>query len=76
MKKEEMTGGRIGKIYKFGKFVIRPLNPWTKDIHNFLNFIIANGVNFVPRPQEINNNEEVLSFLPGDVFNYPLPKKY
>jgi len=73
-KKEELSGGRIGKIYKSDEFVIRPLNPWTKNVHDFLNFIIAKGADFVPHPQDITNDEEILSFLHGDVYNYPLPE--
>ena len=74
--REELSGGRVGKIYKSNDLVIRPSNPWTQDVHNFLNYIIDEGAHFVPKPYGINeNDEEMISFLPGDVFNYPLPKK-
>ena len=74
--KEELIGGRIGKIYRVKETVVRPSNKWTKDIHCFLQFLHEEGADFVPKPYGINENkEEILSFLPGDVFNYPLPEK-
>ncbi len=70
----ELSGGRSGKIYKNKDFVIRPANIWTKDVHKFLNFMLEKGANFVPKPYKITDkNEEIISFIPGDVFNYPLP---
>lgn len=73
-KKEELSGGRIGKIHKMENKVIRPSNPWTKHIHDFLQFCYDNKINFVPIPYGINENgEEVLSFVKGEVFN-ELPK--
>ncbi|NDI33218.1 phosphotransferase [Chengkuizengella sediminis] len=74
--KEELIGGRIGKIHKIGETVVRPSNKWTKDIHCFLQFLHEEGVDIVPKPFGINEKkEEILSFIPGDVFNYPLPEK-
>lgn len=75
-KKEILHGGRNGKIHKLGEKVIRPSNKWTQDVHDFLRFIHAEGADFVPYPYEITDyNKEVLSFLPGEVFHYPLPKQ-
>ncbi|MDP5276722.1 aminoglycoside phosphotransferase family protein [Chengkuizengella axinellae] len=73
--KEELTGGRIGKIHKLGETVVRPSNIWTKDVHSFLNYLHEEGADFVPKPYGINEkNEEILSFMTGDVYNYPLPE--
>jgi thiamine kinase-like enzyme len=75
--KEELIGGRIGKIHKIEETVVRPSNLWTKDIHRFLNFLHEEGADFVPKPYGFNEkNEEILSFMPGDVFNYPLPEMF
>ena len=72
--KETLLGGRVGKIHKVQDKVIRPVNKWTGDIHRFLQFLHEEGADFVPKPHGINENgEEVLSFVPGDVFN-SLPK--
>lgn len=74
--KEELLGGRIGKIHKIKETVVRPSNKWTKDVHCFLQFLHEEGADFVPKPYGINERkEEILSFMPGDVYNYPLPKK-
>ncbi|NBI28136.1 phosphotransferase [Chengkuizengella marina] len=74
--KEELTGGRIGKIHKVEETVVRPSNKWTKNVHCFLQFLHEEGADFVPKPYGINEKEEeILSFMPGDVFHYPLPDK-
>lgn len=70
---EILSGGREGRIIKEGNKVIRPSNIWTLYIHEFLNFLIYNDFNNVPIPYGINSDEEVLSFVPGKVYNYPLP---
>jgi len=68
--KEALVGGRVGKIHKIQDKIIRPVNKWTEDIHHFLRFLHEEGADFVPKPHGINENEEeVLSFVPGDVFN-------
>lgn len=75
--KDELLGGRVGKIYKVENTVIRPSNKWTKDIHAFLQLLNKEGADFVPIPYGINQNgEEILSYVPGDVYNYPLPEKF
>ncbi len=75
MKKEELTGGRIGKIYKEANYVIRPSNEWTQHVHSFLSFMIEKGADFVPKPISISGEKEVISYMEGEVFNYPLPEK-
>ncbi|ANS75267.1 hypothetical protein AWM70_12185 [Paenibacillus yonginensis] len=72
--KEELTGGRTGQIHKVEETVIRPANAWTPHVHKFLNFLHEEGAVFVPKPYGINDRqEEILSFMPGEVFHYPLP---
>lgn len=71
---EELSGGRAGKIYRQAESVIRPANHWTRDVHQFLNFLHECGADFVPKPVRINDNTEIISFMPGEVFNYPLPE--
>ncbi|MFM9278723.1 aminoglycoside phosphotransferase family protein [Paenibacillus jiagnxiensis] len=74
--KEELIGGRAGKIHKIDGSVVRPANIWTHHVHDFLNFLHQQGAVFVPKPLGVNEqNEEILSFMPGEVFNYPLPEK-
>lgn len=70
---EMLSGGREGKIIKEGNKVIRPSNIWTPYIHNFLSFLIENDFTHVPTPYSFDSKEEVLSFVPGKAYNYPLP---
>jgi hypothetical protein len=70
-----LDGGREGKIKKSGEKVIRPANVWSPDVHRFLEFLISKGFEFVPKPIGFtDNNEEILSYVPGTAYNYPLPK--
>lgn len=74
---ETLDGGRDGKIKKSGNRVIRPANEWSSDIHKFLSFLINEGFSSVPVPYGFTEqNEEILSFVPGTAYNYPLPKEF
>lgn len=71
---EVLCGGRENKIFRISDRVIRPSAVWTPHIHNFLNFLIEEGITYVPRPYGINEKgEESLSYVQGEVYNYPLP---
>ncbi|MBR3772528.1 MAG: aminoglycoside phosphotransferase family protein [Clostridium sp.] len=73
-KGQYLDGGREGKIYKQGAYVYRPANPWTKNIHEFLNYLRKSGMINIPVPYGINEEyKEILSFVPGTAYNYPLP---
>lgn len=72
--REELSGGRIGKIMKEGESVVRPAQRWTADIHRFLTFMHQRGARFVPEPYAITEQQqELLSYMPGEVYNDPLP---
>jgi hypothetical protein len=72
---ESLDGGREGKIKKSGEKVIRPANVWSSDVHRFLEFLISKGFKFVPKPYGFTeDNEEILSYVPGTAVNFPLPK--
>lgn len=71
---EVLSGGREGKIFKKGRQVIRPANPWTPHVQRFLQFLLEEGFQNIPQPYRINEKgQEVLSFVPGEVYNEPLP---
>jgi hypothetical protein len=71
---EALCGGRENRIFRVTDQVIRPSDAWTPHIHDFLNFLIEEGVTYVPRPYGINEKgEESLSYVQGEVYNYPLP---
>ena len=72
---EVLCGGRENKILRVSDQVIRPSDAWTPYIHDFLNFLKEEGVTYVPRPYGINEKgEEILSYVQGEVYNYPLPE--
>lgn len=75
--KEFLEGGRKESIYRQDDVVVRPANEWTVYVHEFLRFVRAHGVEFVPIPYGIDEEgNERLSFMEGDVFNYPLPEMF
>jgi len=69
---QELTGGREGAIYQKDNSVIRPLNVWSPTVHKLLTFLESEGFNGSPRFISSEVNCEVLSFVEGDTFNYPL----
>lgn len=72
---EILSGGREGKIYKESERVIRPANEWTPDVHSFLRYLYENNFKNIPIPCKITEDgKEVVSFVAGDVYNYPLPE--
>ena len=76
-KKEILEGGREGKIFKQGNKIIRPANEWSPNVHKYLNFMREEGFQYVPKPHGFTEqNEEVLSYVPGTIYNYPLPELF
>ena len=72
---EYLTGGRVGQIIRNGETIHRPTGPWTPTIHKLLHHIRAHGFLSGPEPLGFDNaGNEVVSFIPGEVSNYPLLK--
>lgn len=70
-----LSGGRENKIIKIGNQVIRPAGTWTKQIHQLLRHVRKKGFLSAPEPIDINQSgQEIISFIHGDVSNYPLSK--
>ncbi|MDD1793223.1 aminoglycoside phosphotransferase family protein [Enterovibrio makurazakiensis] len=69
---EELSGGREGSIYKKEHTVVRPLNPWSDNVHRLLNHYQKQGISECPQFVAIKGQTEVLSFVNGDTYNYPL----
>ncbi|MGF1736829.1 phosphotransferase enzyme family protein [Photobacterium satsumensis] len=70
---EELQGGREGQIYRVNNQVYRPSQKWTPSIHLLLNHLKAESFDAAPQVFGINRDGyEILSYLEGDVFNYPL----
>lgn len=58
------------------KKVIRPQKPWSIDIQNFLRYLRDKNVTYVPEPLGFDQDgNEILSYVPGEVYSYPLPAK-
>lgn len=57
-----------------GDTVRRTAGPWTPTVHRLLEHLLADGVDVVPRPLGLDEDgREVLTYLPGDVPQYPMP---
>ncbi|CZF86880.1 phosphotransferase enzyme family protein [Grimontia marina] len=68
---EKLPGGRAG-IYRANNHVIRPANKTTPLLHRLLNHLHQQGFHHCPKPIAIDSEHERLSFLEGQVYNYPL----
>lgn len=74
MTNEALSGGREGKIFRQENCIVRPANPWTKDVHAFLHYLIANGFTCVPHPMGFaEDGRERVSYVEGIVYNDSLP---
>nr|WP_306416974.1 aminoglycoside phosphotransferase family protein [Vibrio sp. D420a] len=69
---EELSGGRESAIYRDGEVVYRPLQPWSPTIHVILKHLERENVAECPRFLGVNQEQEVLSFVAGNTYNYPL----
>ncbi|MFF2620543.1 phosphotransferase enzyme family protein [Oerskovia jenensis] len=71
---EPLAGGNSTTVVRSGDTVRRTAGPWTPTVQALLRHLRAQGVTEVPEPLGTDGQgREVLSFLPGDVGNYPLP---
>jgi aminoglycoside phosphotransferase (APT) family kinase protein len=74
MDEEALTGGHSNSVVRVGDTVRRPAGPWTPSVHRFLTTLRDVGIVEVPEPLGLDEHgREVLSFLPGEVGNYPMP---
>ena len=69
---EELSGGRESAIYRDGDVVYRPLQPWSATVHQLLTHFEHSNLHECPKFLGIKDNQEVLSFIAGDTYNYPL----
>ncbi|MFD6093530.1 phosphotransferase enzyme family protein [Oerskovia sp. NPDC060338] len=71
---EILTGGNSTTVVRSGDTVRRSAGSWTPTVQALLAHLRASGVVEVPEPLGVDDQgREVLSYLPGDVANYPLP---
>ncbi len=70
---EELQGGREGLIFRSEDKVYRPSGFWSVSIHKLLSHLESEGFNGAPKSFGFDDNgNEVLSYVWGDVYNYPL----
>ncbi|MBE2220047.1 MAG: aminoglycoside phosphotransferase family protein [Anaerolineae bacterium] len=70
---EYLIGGRVDQIIRQGETVYRPAGAWTPTVHKLLHYIRAQGFLGVPEPRGFDNaGNEMVSFIPGEISNYPL----
>lgn len=74
MSDEILAGGNSNTVARVGGTVRRAVGPWTPAVHALLRTLRDAGIHEVPEPLGFDElGREVLSYLPGDVGNYPLP---
>tara|TARA_B100000378_G_scaffold248352_1_gene221051 strand:- start:167 stop:835 length:669 start_codon:yes stop_codon:yes gene_type:complete len=74
MKEQVLSGGHSNTVVRVGETVHRLPGPWTPAVHELLSTLHRAGVHEVPEPLGFDDQgREVLSFMTGDVGNYPLP---
>lgn len=70
---EYLEGGRKNQIKRTGNHVIRPAGIWSKAVHQLLTHLQENGFKSAPKALGFDENgNEILTFIAGDVCNYPL----
>jgi len=72
---EYLDGGRTNQIARIGGKVHRPAGEWTSYIHQLLNHLRLQGFSGTPKPLGFDTDgNEVVSYIAGQVSNYPLSK--
>ncbi len=70
---EYLDGGRKNQIVRSGNTIIRPAGKWSNSVHQLLTHLHKNGCNAVPEALGFDEQgNEIVSFIEGDVCNYPL----
>lgn len=71
---EYLQGGR-NNIARLDNAVHRPTGFWSKSVHELLNHLKEEGFDSAPEPLGFDEDgNEIVTFLSGDVSNYPLTK--
>jgi hypothetical protein len=63
-----LAGGRMTSgIVRRGDRLLRPMGPWSPAVHEYLRYLEAAGFDGSPRVLGREDNQEVLTFIDGDV---------
>jgi Ser/Thr protein kinase RdoA (MazF antagonist) len=68
-----LDGGGSNAVYRSGNVMRRRAGPWSPRVHEFLGFLEQSGFRSVPEVVGFDEQgNELLTFIPGEVGNYPL----
>jgi len=71
-----LRGGGSNTVERFGKIIRRKVGYWSPRVHEFLKFIARQGFANAPDPVGLDGEaNEILSYIPGEVGNYPLSEQ-
>ena len=75
--REELTGG-VNRVFRVGGTVVRPMGSYSRAVHHVLAHLERVGFVGVPRliATDIGLQTETVSFLEGEVADYPLPPTF
>ncbi|WP_027005290.1 phosphotransferase [Conexibacter woesei] len=74
-REEILSGGNVTAVSRVGDAVHRRSGPWSGGVQRLLAHLEAAGFDRAPRPLGFDaEGREVVSYLPGEVYNYPLPE--
>ena len=73
MDEEELAGG-VNVVRRVGQTVVRSAGPHSATVHRLLQHVRNRGFDRGPEPLGLDqaSGTETLSFLPGEVTNYPV----
>ncbi|SEQ77592.1 aminoglycoside phosphotransferase family protein [Lentzea albida] len=66
---ELLTGGGLNQVFRVGDAVRRPAGPWAPRVHELLRRLAPLGI--APVPLRLDDEHELLSYLPGEVGHVP-----
>jgi hypothetical protein len=68
-----LEGGGSNAVFRSGNITRRRVGPWSPRVHEFLGFLKQRGLRSVPEVLGFDEHgNELLTFIPGMVGNYPL----
>ncbi|MBZ0287421.1 MAG: aminoglycoside phosphotransferase family protein [Anaerolineae bacterium] len=69
---EILTGGNSNQVMRQGRTVVRRTGVWSPFVHQLLRFLTAEGFQESPVLLESSDSQERLTYIEGDVGQYPL----
>ncbi len=70
---EALSGGRENSIFRIEDKIYRPAGPWSLAVHQLFKHLENEGFDSAPKSYGFDDNgNEILSYIAGEVFNYPL----